>query len=56
MTQQQQSREFDIIDVSSIPWLGNGKNEIFHATLGHEGRVVGHGCARAWNLALNPPF
>ena len=40
MTQQQQSREFDVSDLSSIPWLGKGKNEIFDAISGPEGRVV----------------
>ena len=34
MTQQQQSREFDVSDLSSIPWLGKGNNEIFDAISG----------------------
>lgn len=38
MTQQQQSREFDVSDLSSIPWLGKGKNEIF------DFRSRGKGC------------
>ena len=53
MTQQQQSREFDVSDLSSIPWLGKRKE--FDAISGPEERVVWHGHARAWNLALNPP-
>ena len=40
MTQQQQSREFDVSDLSSIPWSGKGKNEIFDAISGPEGRVI----------------
>ena len=40
MTQHQQSREFDVRDLSSIPCLGKGKNEIFDAISGPEGRVV----------------
>jgi len=38
MTQQQQSREFDVSDLSSIPWLGKRKE--FDAISDPEGRVV----------------
>ena len=38
MTQQQQSREFDVSDLSSIPWLGERKE--FDAISGPEERVV----------------
>ena len=38
MTQQQQSRVFDVSDLSSIPWLGKRKE--FVAISGSEERVV----------------
>ena len=38
MTQQQQSREFDDSDLSSIPWLGKRKE--FDAISGPERRIV----------------
>ena len=38
MTQQQQSREFDVSDLSSIPWLEKRKE--FVAISGPEERVV----------------
>ena len=38
MTQQPQSREFDVSDLSSIPLLGKRKE--FDAISGPEGRVV----------------
>ena len=38
LTQQQQSREFDVSDLSSIPWLGKRKE--FVAISGPEERVV----------------
>ena len=38
MTQQQQSREFDVSDLSSIPFLGKRKE--FDSISGPEGRVV----------------
>ena len=38
MTQQQQSREFDVSDLSSIPWLGKRKELV--AISGLEERVV----------------
>ena len=38
MTQQQQSSEFDISDLSSIPWLGKRKE--FDTISGPEERVV----------------
>jgi len=40
MTQKQQSREFDVSDLSSIPGWGKGKNQISDALSGPEGRVV----------------
>ena len=38
MKQQQQSGEFDVSDLSSIPWLGKRKE--FDAISGPERRVV----------------
>ena len=38
MTQQQQSGEFDVSDLSSIPWLGKRKE--FEAISGPKERVV----------------
>ena len=38
MTQQQQSREFDVSDLSSIPFLGKRKE--FDSISGPEGKVV----------------
>ena len=38
MTQQQQSREFDVSDLSPIAWLGKRKK--FDAISGPDGRVV----------------
>ena len=48
MTQQQQSREFDVSDLSSIPWLGKGKNEIF------DFRSRGKGCLTWLCKSLEP--
>ena len=52
MTQQQQSRNLTSMIYPRSGGWGKGKNKIFHAISGPEGRAVGHGCARAWNLAL----
>ena len=42
MAQQQQSREFEVSDLSSITWLGKKtkNNSIFDAISVPEGRVV----------------